>query len=62
MALSVQKFLAKNKTPVLSEPSYGPYLSPADLFCVPEIGSWLKRILMWISRGNKKRGEKMWRS
>jgi hypothetical protein len=35
--LSTQKFLPKNKIPVLQQPSYTLDLSPADIFLFPKL-------------------------
>jgi hypothetical protein len=37
IVLSVQKFLAGNKTSVFPQPSYSPYLSLAGFFLFPEL-------------------------
>ncbi|KAL4098417.1 hypothetical protein QTP88_023036 [Uroleucon formosanum] len=41
-ALSVKRFLAKNRTPVLQHPPYSPDLAPCDFWLFPKLKSALK--------------------
>ncbi|KAL4089073.1 hypothetical protein QTP88_024146 [Uroleucon formosanum] len=41
-ALSVKRFLAKNRTPVLQQPPYSPDLAPCDFWLFPKLKSALK--------------------
>jgi transposase len=38
----VRNFLAKNETTVVPQPTYSPYLAPADFFLFPKLKSTLK--------------------